>query len=69
MWLQTRMFLLVAVLFGIFYDVIIGICTWMGAGNAVTYIVLAFVFIGFQYVIGPSLEGWSMKIKWVFENG
>ena len=33
MWLQTRMFLLVAVLFGILYGVITGIGTWMGAGS------------------------------------
>jgi len=46
MWLQTRMFLLVAVLFGILYGVIVGIGTWMGAGSAATYIILAFVFIG-----------------------
>ena len=30
MWLQIRMFLLVAVLFGILYGVITGIGTWMG---------------------------------------
>ena len=68
MWLQTRMFLLVALLFGILYGVITGIGTWMGAGNAITYIVLAFVFLGFQYLIGPSIVGWTMRIKWVSEK-
>ncbi len=70
MWLQTRMFLLVAVLFGILYGVITGIGTWMGAGNAnaISYIVLAFVFLGFQYLIGPSIVGWTMRIKWVSEK-
>ncbi len=68
MWLQTRMFLLVAVLFGILYGVIVGIGTWMGAGSAVFYIVLAFAFLGFQYLIGPSIVGWTMKIKWVSEK-
>jgi heat shock protein HtpX len=68
MWLQTRMFLLVAVLFGILYGVITGIGTWIGAGNAVTYIILAFVFLGFQYLIGPAIVGWRMKIKWVSEK-
>ena len=38
MWLQTRMFLLVAVLFGILYGVIVGIGSWMGAGSAIIYI-------------------------------
>ena len=68
MWLQTRMFLLVAVLFGILYGVITGIGTWMGAGSAWIYIILGFVFLGFQYLIGPSIVGWSMKIKWVSEK-
>ena len=68
MWLQTRMFLLVAVLFGILYGVITGIGTWMGAGSAVSYIILAFVFLGIQYLISPAIVGWTMKIKWVSEK-
>jgi len=68
MWLQARMFLLLAVLFGILYGVITGIGTWMGAGSAVIYIGLAFIFLGFQYLISPWLVGRSMKIKWVSEK-
>ncbi len=68
MWLQTRMFLLVALLFSILYGVITGIGTWMGAGGVMPYIILAFVFLGIQYLIGPSIVGWSMKIKWVTEK-
>ena len=68
MWLQTRMFLLVAVLFGILYGVITGIGTWMGAGTAWTYLILGFAFLGIQYLISPSIVGWTMKIKWVSEK-
>ena len=68
MWLQTRMFLLVAVLFAILYGVITGIGTWMGAGNAVSYIIIAVVFLGLQYLISPAIVGWSMRIKWVTEK-
>ena len=68
MWLKTRMFLLVAVLFGILYGVITGIGTWMGAGSAVWYIGLAFVFLGIQYLISPSLVGLMMRVKWVSEK-
>jgi len=68
MWLRTRMFLLVALLFGILYGVITGIGTWMGAGNAVSYIVLAFIFLGIQYLIGPSIVAWTMRIRWVSEK-
>jgi len=62
------MFLLVAVLFGILYGVITGIGAWMGAGNAISYIILAFVFLGIQYLIGPSIVGWTMRIRWVPEK-
>ncbi len=68
MWLQTRMFLLVALLFGILYGVIVAIGTWMGVGGAVAYIILAFVFLGIQYLISPSLVGLTMRIKWVSEK-
>lgn len=68
MWLQTMMFLLVALLFGILYGVITGVGTWMGAGSAATYIILVFVFRGIQYLIIPFIVGWTMKIKWVSEK-
>lgn len=68
MWLQTRMYLLVALLFGILYGVIVGIGTWMGAGNAIWYIILAVVFLGLQYLIAPSLVAWTMRVKWVSEQ-
>ncbi|MFC1981903.1 zinc metalloprotease HtpX [Chloroflexota bacterium] len=65
MWLQTRMFLLVALLFGILYGVITGIGTWMGTGSAISYLVLGVVFLGIQFLISPAVVGWTMKIKWV----
>ncbi|NLE95227.1 MAG: hypothetical protein GX600_06040, partial [Dehalococcoidia bacterium] len=46
MWLQTRMYLLVAVLFGILYGVLAGVGTWMGSGSTSTYVILAFVVLG-----------------------
>ncbi len=68
MWLQTRMYLLVALLFGILYGVITGVGYSMGAGNAISYIVLAFFFLGIQYLIGPAMVAWTMRVKWVSEK-
>ncbi len=68
MWLQTRMFLLVALLFSILYGVITGIGVWIGAGNAISYLVLAFIILGLQYLISPTIVTWTMKIKWVSEK-
>ncbi|MBI2869375.1 MAG: M48 family metalloprotease [Chloroflexi bacterium] len=68
MWLQFRMFLLVAVLFGILYGVITGLGAWAGTGSALTYLIMAVVFLGIQYMIGPYLVGWTMRVKWVSER-
>ena len=68
MWLQTRMYLLVAILFGILYGVIVGIGAAMGVGSTISYLVLALVFLGIQYLIGPTLVGWTMRVKWVSEK-
>jgi len=62
------MFLLVALLFAILYGVITGVGTWMGAGSALTYLILAFVFLGIQYLIGPAIVSRTMKVKWVSEK-
>jgi len=68
MWLKIRMYLLVAVLFGILYGVIVGVGTWLGIGGVIPYLILAFVFLGIQYLVGPSLVAWTMKVKWVSEK-
>jgi heat shock protein HtpX len=68
MWLQTRMFLLIAVMFGILYGVIVGIGTLMGAGSAIIYLIIGFGILFLQYLIGPSIVGWTMRIKWVSEK-
>ena len=68
MWLKTRMFLLIALLFAILYGVITGVGTWIGTGNALIYLILAFVFLGIQYLIGPAIVSRTMKVKWVSEK-
>ena len=68
MHLRVRMFLLVALLFSILYGVITGIGIWTGAGNVYFYIILAFAFIGLQYLVGPYIVAWTMKVKWVPEK-
>jgi len=68
MGLQMRMWLLVVLMFGILYGVITGIGSYMGVGSATSYIILAVVFMGFQYLIGPSLVSLMMRVKWVSEK-
>lgn len=68
MGLQTKMWLLVVLMFGILYGVITGVGSYMGVGSASTYIILAVLFMGFQYLIGPSLVSKMMRVKWVSEK-
>ena len=59
------MYLLVAILFAILYGVIVLIGNAMGIGSAFFYLGAAFVMLGIQYLIGPALVGWTMRVKWV----
>ncbi|MDO8567205.1 MAG: M48 family metalloprotease [Dehalococcoidales bacterium] len=61
------MFLLVAALFGILYGAMVIIGQRTGIGNSVTYLVMAFAFMGLQYLISPFLVSLTMRIRWVTE--
>jgi heat shock protein HtpX len=64
MWLQMRMYMLMAVLFGIVYTVAV---IFLPGGTFLFYGVLASFFLFLQYLIGPKMVKWSMGIKYVTE--
>ena len=66
--LQIRMFLLLTALFAIIYAVIVMIGTAMGVGNFYFYIFVSFFMMFIQYLIGPKIVEWSMRIKYVTKN-
>lgn len=66
--LKLRMFLLIAALFGIVYAIITIIGTAMGITNFYFYLILAFVFMLIQYLVGPKIVEWSMRVKYVDET-
>jgi heat shock protein HtpX len=68
MGLQMKMWLLVVLMFGILYGVITGIGSYMGVGSANSYIILAVLFMGLQYLIGPSMVSLMMRVTWVSEQ-
>ncbi len=63
--LQIKMWVLIILMFAILYGVITGIGTYMGAGNVITYLVLAIVITLLQYLIGPNMVTSMMKVRWV----
>ena len=68
MWLQMRLYLLLGFLLAIIYGVIVGVGSAIGAGSLLVYVIIAVFFVLFQYLIGPSMVRWTMKVKWVSEK-
>jgi heat shock protein HtpX len=67
-WLRIRLWLLMVVLFSIIYALISTVGYLLGIGNVLFYGIFAIGLIFFQYLIGPSIVGWSMRVKYVTEK-
>ncbi|MCX5686134.1 MAG: zinc metalloprotease HtpX [Candidatus Omnitrophica bacterium] len=69
MWsLKIRMWLTTAILFAIIYAVISAISYSLGIGNFYFYLILSFVMIFIQYMIGPKIVEWSMRVRYLKEG-
>lgn len=69
MWyLKFRMHLLVIIMFAIIYGVIVLVGTQLGVTNFYFYLVLSLVFMFIQYMIGPKIVEWSMRVRYIKEN-
>ncbi|MEW6170224.1 MAG: zinc metalloprotease HtpX [Candidatus Omnitrophota bacterium] len=64
-WLKIRMYLLVVILFSILYAVVSVISYQMGVTNFWFYLGLSLVIMFIQYMVGPKLVEWSMRVKYV----
>ncbi len=65
MGLQLKMWLLVVLMFGFLYGIMVGFGTWMGTGSVTSYLILAVVIMAVQYLVGPSMVGKMMRVKYV----
>ena len=69
MWsLKLRMWLLTAILFGVIYAVVSMISYSLGIGNFYFYLALSFIMILVQYMIGPKIVEWSMRVRYLKEG-
>lgn len=66
--LRVRMMLATALLFAIIYAVIAMVSARMGISNFSFYLVLSLVMMFIQYMIGPKIVEWSMRVKYIKEN-
>ncbi len=66
--LQMRMYLLVALLFGLMYLIILGVGRLIGVTSFVVYGFIAVGMMVLQYLIGPALVGLTMRVKYIKEQ-
>ena len=67
-WLKLRMWLLVTILFSIVYGIMVMVGTSLGIGNFWFYLGVSLVMMFIQYMVGPKIVEWSMRIKYVSQS-
>ena len=69
MWsLKIRMYLLTAILFAVIYAIISMISAYLGIGNFYFYLVLSLVIMLGQYMLGPKIVEWTMRVKYLGDD-
>lgn len=68
MWLQIRMYLLLALMFAIIYAVVVVAASLIGVGGFFFYTVFAVLLLFVQYMIGPKMVEMSMGVRYVSES-
>ena len=63
--LQLRMWLLMAVLFAIVYAIVAMVAASMGVSNFYFYLAFSFVLMFIQYLVGPKMVEWSMRVRYI----
>ena len=63
--LQLRMWLLMAILFAIVYAIVAMVASVMGVSNFYFYLLFSFVLMFIQYLIGPKMVEWSMRVRYI----
>lgn len=66
--LHLRLYLLLGVFFGIIYFIVFVAGHALGVGNNLFYLGFALVMTLIQYLIGPKMVEWSMRIRYVTEK-
>jgi len=66
--LKLRMWLLLAVMFAIVYMVVSLISYYAGIKSFSFYLILSFGMMFLQYLIGPKIVEWTMRVRYVKRN-
>lgn len=67
MWsLQLRMWLLLTILFGFIYALVVVVGrTFLHIGDFSFYFIISLVMMFIQYMIGPKIVEWTMRVKYI----
>lgn len=65
LWLKLRMWLLVVILFSIVYGIVTAIAAYLGIVNFWFYLAVSLVMMFIQFMIGPKLIEFMMRIKYI----
>ncbi|NOZ59310.1 MAG: M48 family metalloprotease [Euryarchaeota archaeon] len=68
MWLQIRMYLLLAAMFAIVYAIVVVAASIAGIQSFLAYALFAVVLLGVQYLISPKIVEMSMGVRYVSES-
>jgi heat shock protein HtpX len=66
--LQLRLWIAMALLFALVYAVVIVVASFLGIGYFQVYAALGIIIVAVQYLLGPKLVEWSMKVNYVTEE-
>lgn len=63
--LNVRMFLVMALMFSILFALFAGISYLLGYFQPYLYVIMALGIMAIQYISGPKIVEWTMKVKYV----
>ncbi|MFH0827664.1 MAG: zinc metalloprotease HtpX, partial [Candidatus Omnitrophota bacterium] len=66
--LQLRLMMLLAALFGIVFAVVVMVGAYLGINNFFFYVFAAVGIMFFQFMIGPKMVEWTMRVKYVIRK-
>ncbi len=66
--LKLKMWILMSVMFAIVYGIVTAVCYSMGISNFYFYLIVSFVMLFIQYMVGPKLIEWTMHVKYLSES-
>ncbi|MCM8779732.1 MAG: zinc metalloprotease HtpX [Candidatus Omnitrophica bacterium] len=64
-WFKLRMYLLVILMFALIYAIVSMVAYAVGLRNVYFYVILSSAMIILQYMLGPHLIQWSMRLRYL----